>query len=251
MSNCTITGNLGPEVCIDSSVSDYLIKNSIIWGNEGEAISRDYGWVSMVYSCIEGNWPCYVEECFDADPSFVKGPSGYYYLSDSLAGQPESSLCVDSGIGAPADYELDGHTTRSDGVFDFGRVDMGYHYPGISPPPSIECKLSFCFVPLLPIKGYLSLENMGPETFADVYVIFICPDGGFISFTESGFVTGLEPWLSNVHLPTGYIFDMQEMFAIELSGDEDPGAYYLIAALTMPDEFTFAAEPSVLTFEMD
>ncbi len=62
----------------------------------------------------------------DADPLFVSGPVGCYYLSQTAAGQVADSPCVDAGDRTSA--LVDG-TTRTDEVADSGIVDMGHHYP--------------------------------------------------------------------------------------------------------------------------
>jgi len=60
------------------------------------------------------------------DPFFTAG----YYLSQMASGQPITSPCVDAGSADANDPNIDlyMHTTRTDGVFDAGIVDMGYHY---------------------------------------------------------------------------------------------------------------------------
>lgn len=62
---------------------------------------------------------------FDADPRFVTGPVGDFYLSQVAAGQAVDSPCVDAGD--PAGVLLPGTTTRTDSVPDTGVVDVGYH----------------------------------------------------------------------------------------------------------------------------
>ena len=64
-----------------------------------------------------------------ADPLFVTGPLGGFYLSQTAAGQGANSPAVDKGKGVPADYGLQGYTTRTDGAPDTGTVDIGYHHP--------------------------------------------------------------------------------------------------------------------------
>jgi len=63
-----------------------------------------------------------------ADPLFVTGPGGDYYLSQVAAGQATSSPCVDAGSMPAADAGVASRTTRTDGVVDSGTVDIGYHY---------------------------------------------------------------------------------------------------------------------------
>jgi len=62
----------------------------------------------------------------DADPLFVTGPFGDFYLN-------QNSLCVDSGSDYTGVVGLIGYTTRIDEVADAGIVDMGYHYPMAEP----------------------------------------------------------------------------------------------------------------------
>ncbi|MHC4153549.1 MAG: right-handed parallel beta-helix repeat-containing protein [Planctomycetota bacterium] len=58
------------------------------------------------------------------DPNFVTG----YYLSHLDADQDFDSPCIDLGSDLAAVLGLHTYTTRTDGVFDAGQVDMGYHY---------------------------------------------------------------------------------------------------------------------------
>ena len=63
----------------------------------------------------------------DANPLFVSGSLGDYYLSQIASGQAADSLCVDTGSNTSANLGLDELTTRTDGMPDEGTVDMGYH----------------------------------------------------------------------------------------------------------------------------
>ena len=63
-----------------------------------------------------------------ADPLFATGPLGDYYLSQSAAGQLFNSPCLDAGSDLASVLGLAEWTTRTDGIGDFGIVDMGYHY---------------------------------------------------------------------------------------------------------------------------
>ena len=63
------------------------------------------------------------------DPLFVTGPLGDYYLSQTAAGQPQNSPCVDYGFATAESLELHTFTTRTDTIYDEGIVDLGYHYP--------------------------------------------------------------------------------------------------------------------------
>ena len=75
------------------------------------------------------NWE---ESNIIADPLFVRGLWGGFYLSQIVAGQSKDSLCVDAGSDFASETGMDKYTTRSDDAFetfDVGDVDMGFHYP--------------------------------------------------------------------------------------------------------------------------
>ena len=63
------------------------------------------------------------------DPMFVSGYLGDYYLSQISAGQEIDSPCIDAGSDASVNLGYNNKTTRTNGSFDTGIVDMGYHYP--------------------------------------------------------------------------------------------------------------------------
>jgi parallel beta-helix repeat protein len=105
-------------------------RNNIIYGNGDPFIVNIGCSVTLEYSLVEGGWPG--NGNIDADPLFVPGPAGDYYLSQIAAGQSQQSPCVDAGD--PASPFTSG-TTRTDEVPDEGIVDMGYHYPPYLPPP--------------------------------------------------------------------------------------------------------------------
>jgi C1A family cysteine protease len=64
----------------------------------------------------------------DADPLFVPGPSGSFYLSHRTAGNPVDSPCVEAGSDTSAVLGLNRMTTRGDERMDVDIVDLGYHY---------------------------------------------------------------------------------------------------------------------------
>ncbi len=87
------------------------------------------------YSNIQGDFPGVGN--IDADPLFIPGPLGDYYLSQTASGQAQDSPCLDSGsetagnicFNLPAGVVcMDELTTRTDQVFDSGQVDIGFHY---------------------------------------------------------------------------------------------------------------------------
>jgi predicted outer membrane repeat protein len=124
LADCTVVNNQGGVLVFGEA----MITNTIIYGNDaggGEQLSADNA--TVTYCNIEGGWPG--EGNIDADPMFVAGPLGCYYLSQTAAGQQLDSPCIDAGSDTAANLGFDMLTTRRDEVGDSGIVDMGYHYP--------------------------------------------------------------------------------------------------------------------------
>ena len=91
-----------------STTSDY----NIIWGNDIDYYGAEAG-----------------ENDISADPLFVSGPLGDYYLSQISAGQLIDSPALNAGNDTAEELGLDTRTTRIDSITDTGTVDIGYHYP--------------------------------------------------------------------------------------------------------------------------
>lgn len=117
--NNTITGNSNPGIYI-SEGSSTSFKNCIVWNNNITGTSE------ISYSDVEGRG--YDENGnIDADPLFVSGPWGDYYLSNEKAGQNKTSPCVDAAD--PHSRFIFG-VNRTDGVYcSFDKLDMGCYYP--------------------------------------------------------------------------------------------------------------------------
>ena len=149
ISNCTIADNLagvtGGGVMCDNNTSAAAI-DSIFHGNtapKGDQLSikspSNPSSISISYCDVQGmQGGVYImNNCtlqwgsanIGLDPAFASGTSGDYYLSQTAAGQPSDSPCVDTGSDTAANLGLDSLTTRTDGGLDEGAVDMGYHYP--------------------------------------------------------------------------------------------------------------------------
>ncbi len=130
LTNCTIADNSASEsdggggiYCVSGST--VTVKNGILWGDTANGASDEisgYGTVTVTYSDVEGGWTGTGN--IDEDPLFV----GSYYLSHVAAGQDNDSPCIDRGDDTAANLGLDDRTTRVDGGYDTGQVDMGYHY---------------------------------------------------------------------------------------------------------------------------
>jgi hypothetical protein len=135
-SNLTVVRNEGPGLVVGPGGADLLVRDSIFFQNglgrapwdedPGAHVDPD---LNVTYSLVEGGYPGTGN--VDADPLFLAGPMGAYYLSQAAAGQPADSPALDTGSRPAADAGLDTRTTRADSVGDSGIVDMGYHFPPV------------------------------------------------------------------------------------------------------------------------
>jgi len=125
ITNVTITNNdaIDGDGIYISDDSDPNLFNCIVWDD------GIYGNPNIDYSNIDGDF----EDGGNIrmDPLLISGPWGNYYLSHIAAGQLENSPCIDAGttLNQPLGFDPGAYTTRTDGVFDTGITDMGYHHP--------------------------------------------------------------------------------------------------------------------------
>ena len=130
--NCTVEGNDTEGVRSAGSENLYLT-NSIIWNNGDDVVNVD---CSQISHCdIEND----DEGCagqngnISADPLFVpldenRNYTGYYLAQ--MDAQAADSPCLNAGDDQASAYGLDEYTTCTDGRYDQGVVDIGYHYSG-------------------------------------------------------------------------------------------------------------------------
>ncbi|MHC5059953.1 MAG: hypothetical protein ACYTFK_02560 [Planctomycetota bacterium] len=135
LTNCTFSVNSssnGSSLACDGSTSypsNVQLANCIFWDGEYGIWNNDESTITMNYSDFQSGWWGDGSNNIDADPCFVTGRLGDYYLSQTSAGQEANSLCVDAGNDTAANLGMDIFTTRTDQVVDTDAVDMGYHYP--------------------------------------------------------------------------------------------------------------------------
>ncbi|MBM4027244.1 MAG: hypothetical protein FJ280_17840, partial [Planctomycetes bacterium] len=155
--NCTLVGNSASDPntgygggLFCSYESQTVLLDSILWGNtaprgtqialgsRGDPIFLPRGAMLTVrFSDVQhGRTGVHVEQGavldwlagnIDEDPLFVGG----HFLSQTAAGQPVTSPAVDAGNDRADRVGLSSYTTRTDGVGDTGKVDMGFHYPPV------------------------------------------------------------------------------------------------------------------------
>ncbi|MCH7840064.1 MAG: hypothetical protein IID38_07495, partial [Planctomycetes bacterium] len=141
LKNCTVAHNRGAGASGGINLfgnATGIFENTIFWGNTrirptGQADQFELfseATATVNYSLIQG-WDGSLGGVgnFGADPLFVPGPAGDYYLSQTAAGQGVDSPAVDAGSDTAVNLSLDTMTTRSDEGSDIGIVDIGYHFP--------------------------------------------------------------------------------------------------------------------------
>jgi len=132
ITNCTITENYTADWGGGISCSGYgspNITNCIFWNNTADfGLEIYYVTISptVTYCNVKGGWPGIGN--FNADPLFVKGPTGFLYLSQISAGQLVDSPCIDAGSDLACNLDMDKYWTRTDKIPDSGTVDIGFHY---------------------------------------------------------------------------------------------------------------------------
>lgn len=119
--NCTIAYNSATIAGGGVFCSDGDISNNIIYYNSAPDSAELMESTDPTFSCVSG-----VEDLINgnisADPMFVTGPLGDYYLDPA-------SPCIDAGSQSAEEAGLSDRTTRAAGTPDTGTVDMGYHHP--------------------------------------------------------------------------------------------------------------------------
>lgn len=244
--NCTIVNNQAAEEGGGIYNCD-SVRNCIIWGNSGTSEIGPAGGTAPSYSCMKDeDWAGAGVGNISDDPLFATGPLGDYYLSCKGAGQASDSPCMEAGSNTAKNLGLDKLTTRTDGGFDKGTVDMGYHHPVLD--LRLETSLNAeAFVPGDRIEAFLTLENNGSELLADVYVALILPDRTVVCFGPDGFSVGVFPFAASVSFAPDFHIGPLRLFELTVPPDVTPGGYAYAAALSLARGETFIST-SVTSF---
>jgi hypothetical protein len=123
--NCTVANNVTYGLVCPAS-GGLTLKNSIFWGNGDDLHIDQFVSTSVLYCNVGDGDYAGTNGNFSANPQFVSGPLHSYYLSQTVAGQGETSPCVDAGDSS-AHPGRDQLTTRTDGKRDTSPIDIGYH----------------------------------------------------------------------------------------------------------------------------
>ncbi|MGB3479494.1 MAG: right-handed parallel beta-helix repeat-containing protein [bacterium] len=154
------------------------------------------------------------------DPLFATGPLGDYYLSQTAAGQPQNSPCVDYGFTTAESLELHTFTTRTDTIYDSDTVDLGYHYPTqlwVSIDEHWNMSTNGCFYTLLQANPTLSRTgfkiSLSISQTMDITLDVFDRLGRFIKKLHHGSIKcGYNEWIWSGHdehghrVPSGVYF---------------------------------------------
>jgi len=226
------------------------IENSLIYGNDGDLLLHDRPQDSSIHFQVNN---CCLQEEFEgegnfvADPMFASGPLGDYYLSSTAAGQHTDSLCIDAGSTSASIAGANWCTTRTDGAFDTGLVDIGYHYAAT--PPTIEPSVGGAGgavaagadeAPVLGpgdvLRAQITVANEGWPIWVDFYAAFVAADGTVFYITPDGLTTDFTPYAIDILLDDGLHFGPASVFEFVLNEHVAPGDYVFAAALSRARE---------------
>lgn len=178
-----------------------ILVNCIIWNNSPDSL---YGNQTVTYCDIQGGHAGTGN--INADPLFVSGAVGSYYLSQIASGQGVNSpclnagsdlaenICFDTALGAICFDQL---TTRTDHQPDANVIDIGYHYgdPEYFSPISAElqCDPSTGTLPFQTRMTVLLTNNYEEwNRRVAAHIDITLANGSFFAYWRAGF-TNLLP----------------------------------------------------------
>ena len=254
MNNCTVVDN-GADIYGDllslriEEGGDYAITNSIL--RNGDNSINDG--VDITYSNVEGGYEG--EGNIDSDPIFVSGSWGDYYLSQRETGHDQTSPCVNAGSDTSENLCMNFTTTRTDGVFDTDRIDMGYHYPphvqfflGIEPK-----KVSFKEGDQITVTTGLLTAPYGDGSIIDLYFVLVDPEGSFYSYPAWN--RGLQPFAVDFPIPPYLSMKDIKLLDTNIPSDKPPiemlGTYTFAIFATKTDTIEFISNIGSLGFRVE
>jgi len=169
--NCTFANNSatnGRAVTSDRNFSPttssyFQLTDCILWDGGNEIFKDSYASINVTYSDVQDGYSGTGN--INANPLFVSGMKGSYYLSQTAAGQPSNSPCIDAGSDTAVNLGLGDKTTRTDHFYDIGMVDMGYHYTvSINPDLNVDAFVDFFDYAILSLDWQQSPDPCDPNS---------------------------------------------------------------------------------------
>jgi len=245
---CTMAENEAPRggALKIGEKSESEVENSILWGNGEDQIE---GTAHVTYSDVEGWNGDENDGIISEDPLFTRGPWGDYYLSNINAGQKAQSPCVDAADDLATTLEMHTSTTQTDGIFDSGLADIGYHQP-----PHIQFYLhsepEYVLYTGESIAILLDFVKVPPARSVDLYIILADEAGNIYSapFWENDFI----PAVWDLMLPQEISFKDAVLFELSSPSESPPigfiGAYTIYAAAFLTDSMNLISNIAATSF---
>jgi hypothetical protein len=260
MSNCTLIKNnpwLDP-IGIYTIFTENIIENSIIsadgtwyWTQYDIIDKWDETFVTILYSCIDGSNTG--NGVIHFNPLFIKGPWGDYYLSQTMSGQTKNSPCLDRGSEQSIILNMDRMTTRTDGIFDSGKVDMGFHYPPHIQPMLHTDQYKTTYRAGDSVDIMLDLITAPANINVDIYFAMMNPDGNL--YTYPAWDDILKPLAVDIELPGDLDLGDINILSFSIPSEHPPikekGTYSLLIAVTKPATSDLLSEISSVSFKIE
>jgi hypothetical protein len=227
------------------------ITSSILWNNGSTPIVTDQSTVTVKFSDIQYGY--IGDGNISSDPKFVSGPWGDYYLSQTSAGQNVDSPCINEGSEIPImGFTPMDYITRTDGIVDTGRVDMGYHYqPHIQFGLEID-QLQASYTNGDNLRLKFDVTTAPVVTNANIYLIMVDPDGNF--YSAMMWDKGLKPLVQNLAVPKDLNIEGAAIASFVLPSMKPPiskaGTYTFYLAALKPGTVDFISNVAMASFDM-
>ncbi|MBU1626829.1 DUF1565 domain-containing protein [bacterium] len=214
-----------------------------------------HGTADVSYSNVEGGG-FEGHGNMDKDPLFVTGPWGDYYLSHKAAGQAADSPCIDAGTNLDPYYGFNPneYPTRTDGIFDSGIPDIGYHN---QPNVKFGLHVNRQWATLgynQEIQAFLDLKTANIQTNCDIYMVMLDPSGKLRFYPD--WTTIPATLLSDFPMPGNISISSASFFTLPVvAGETSPlgtaGEYTFAIAATEPGTLNFISNLATVSFNVE
>ena len=104
------------------------------------------------------------------------------------------------------------------------------------------------------IEVSLAAENEGEAINVDVYMGLLTPDGALFTLGELAWSKEIQPWIENIHVPSGFSMDRTPYFSFDLPCEmppiHQPGEFWLLAGTTYPGTLEFVSDIALTAFDV-